>query len=120
MRSGSLFELRIGTFRMDVPRSLGYYGGVVTAVGVGLIEPPLGAVIAAVPLVKLLTHHGLPVVIRFVGEVLVGVAKPIGGDTDAVFEFDDQGRAEEEALRISVQAQLGDRVRARRAVPEGG
>jgi hypothetical protein len=43
-------EIPVGSVTLDVPRSVGYYGGVALTVVVGVIEPPLGAVIAAVPL----------------------------------------------------------------------
>lgn len=34
---------RVGALEIDWPRSLGFFGGIVAAVGAGLIEPPLGA-----------------------------------------------------------------------------
>jgi hypothetical protein len=103
-------EIRVCSVTLDVPRSVGYYGGVALAVGVGVIEPPLGAIIAAVPLLKLLTHRTLPVAVRFVGEMREGVTKPLGGDDDAVFQLDDQRKAEEVALEISRNAAHGDRL----------
>jgi hypothetical protein len=112
MSSVKLMEIRVGTVTLDVPRSMGYYGGVALAVGVGVIEPPLGAFIAAVPLLKLLTHHALPVAVRFIGEMMEGVSKPVGGDNDAVFQLDDQRKAEELAREISRKAAHGDQLLA--------
>jgi hypothetical protein len=71
---------RIGPFELDWPRSLGYFGGTSLAVAVGLIEPPLGLFIAAVPFLKMLDLPGVSALPRVVGQVLEGVAKPVGGD----------------------------------------
>jgi hypothetical protein len=73
---------RIGPFEVDWPRSLGFFGGVGVAVGIGLIDPPLGLFIAAVPFLKMLDLPGLPTRTRFMGQVFEGVAKPVGGDSD--------------------------------------
>jgi hypothetical protein len=70
---------RFGAFEIDWPRSLGYFGGVGLAVGAGLIDPPLGAFIAAVPFLKMLDIPGLPNPARFVAQVFEGVARPVGG-----------------------------------------
>jgi hypothetical protein len=110
MTPDSLIEVRVGSVALDVPRSVGYYGGVIIAVGVGLIEPPLGVFIAAVPLLKLLTHHALPVAVRLVGQVMEGVAKPVGGDAEAVFQFEDQQQTEAEAIEIALKAAHGRRL----------
>ena len=72
---------QVGPFEVDWPRSLGFFGGVALAVGVGLIEPPLGLFIAAVPFLKMLDLPGLPNPPRFVGQVFEGIAKPVGGDS---------------------------------------
>ncbi len=73
---------RVGPIEFDWPRSVGYFGGTWLAVAAGLIEPPLGLFIAAVPFVKMLDLPGLPNLPRFVGQVLEGVAKPVGGDSE--------------------------------------
>jgi hypothetical protein len=73
---------RIGPFEIDWPRSLGFFGGVGMAVGIGLIDPPLGLFIAAVPFLKMLDLPGLPARARFMGQVFEGVAKPVGGDSE--------------------------------------
>lgn len=46
--------VRAGSVEMDVPRSVGYFGGIAVAVGVGLLEPPLAIAIAVIPFVKML------------------------------------------------------------------
>jgi hypothetical protein len=70
--------VRAGRFEIDVPRSLGYFGGIATAVAIGLIEPPLGVFIAAVPFVKMLTNQRAPDPLRFLGLVTEGAAQPVG------------------------------------------
>src|SRR3978361_894293 len=100
MSSKRLLELRLGSVTVDVPRTLGYYGGVAAAVGLGLAEPPLAVFIAAVPLMKLLTHRALPGPVRAVGEFLEGASKPVGGDAEAVFGLVDQQRDDEEAREV--------------------
>ena len=72
---------RFGPIEFDWPRSIGYFGGTWLAVSVGLIEPPLGVFIAAIPFLKMLDLPGLPNLPRIVGQILEGVAKPVGGDT---------------------------------------
>lgn len=72
---------KLGPFEVDLPRSIGYFGGVGVAVAAGLIDPPLGLFIAAVPFLKMLDLPRLPNLPRFVGQVFEGVAKPVGGDS---------------------------------------
>lgn len=86
----NVLEVQLGTMEIDVPRSIGYFGGLAAATGLGLIEPPLAAFIAAVPLYKLLTNTALPKSLRVVGEVLEGAAKPVGSDADGVVRLADQ------------------------------
>ena len=81
--------------RWEVLRSLGYFGGAAIAVCAGLIEPPLGAVIAAVPLIKVLTNQALPVAVRAVGEILEGAAKPIGSDAEGVVRLEGPPKTQE-------------------------
>lgn len=100
MSGTSVWEVRLGPVVVDVPRSAGYFGGAALAMGLGLVEPPLAAFIAAVPLFKVLTHRSLPAPIRFVGEVVEGGAKPVGGDDDPAIQLVDRGKDEEEAQEI--------------------
>ena len=100
MTSTSVWEVQLGPLLVDVPRSAGYFGGAAIALGLGLVEPPLAAFIAAVPLFKVLTHRSLPIPIRFVGEVIEGGAKPVGGEDDPAIQLVDRGKDQEEAREI--------------------
>lgn len=73
---------RLGPLEVDIPRSLGYYGGIALAVSAGLVDPPLGLFIAAIPLIKMADLPKLPTLPRFVAQVFEGVAKPVGGDSE--------------------------------------
>jgi hypothetical protein len=77
----------VGPLHVDWPRSLGYFGGTAVAVAFGLIEPPLGIFIAAVPFLKMLNRPEAPLPLRFVGQMLDGASKPVGGDTAATVEL---------------------------------
>jgi hypothetical protein len=103
----SIWELRIGGVTVDVPRSVGYYGGVAAAVGLGIVEPPLGIFIAGIPVIKALTHRAAPPAIRLVGAILEGGAKPVGGDADAVVRIDDEKLIDEKAAGIVALAERG-------------
>lgn len=86
----NVLEVQMGSIEIDVPRSIGYFGGIAAAAGLGLIEPPLAVFIAAVPLFKVLTNTALPKAVRIVGEVLEGAAKPVGSDAEGVIVLEDQ------------------------------
>jgi hypothetical protein len=112
MASDSMFEVRVGTpgnvlevkagmVEVDVPRSVGYFGGLAAAVGLGMIEPPLALFIAAVPVFKILTNSALPRPVRAIGEVLEGAAKPVGGDAEGVIQIEDQQRARTDVVKAS-------------------
>lgn len=73
---------RVGPIEVDWPRTAGYYGGVALAVGLGVIEAPLGAFIAAVPVMKMLSRPGIARSLRFVGQLVDGASRPVGGDGD--------------------------------------
>jgi hypothetical protein len=112
MAADSVLEVWIGPVHLDVPRTVGYYGGVAIAVGAGLVEPPLGLLIAAVPFLKLLTHYALPAAVRFVGEVMEGASKPVGGDDEAVFHLHDERKTQEEAVAVALKVARGHRVQS--------
>ena len=97
---GNVLEVRVGTVEVDVPRSIGYFGGLAAAVSLGIIEPPLALFIAAVPLFKVLTNTALPTSVRFVGEVLEGAAKPVGSDAEGVIHLQDQQDADTKVIKI--------------------
>ncbi|MBV8930870.1 MAG: hypothetical protein JO152_17245 [Mycobacteriaceae bacterium] len=109
---GNVLEIQVGTVEVDVPRSVGYFGGLAAAVGLGLIEPPLALFIAAVPVFKALTNTALPSPVRIVGEVLEGAAKPVGSDAEGVVQLQDQQRA-------TKTARIGSAPSRRRAASRG-
>jgi hypothetical protein len=101
------YEIQVGPVLVDVPRSLGYFGGVTAAVTLGLVAPPLATFIAAAPFLTMLTHRSLPMPVRFIGETLEGAAKPIGGDDDGYVRLQDEQRDEERARAIAAKARRG-------------
>jgi len=78
---------QIGPVAIDWPRSIGYFGGIGVAVALGIIEPPLGLFIAAIPLVKMFNHPKLPLPVRVTSQLLDGAAKPVGGDAEATIQL---------------------------------
>ncbi|NMO88329.1 hypothetical protein [Actinomycetospora sp. TBRC 11914] len=104
------FGIRVGPVLIDVPRSIGYFGGVGAAVALGMVDPPLAAFIAAVPFFTMLTHRSLPVPVRVVGEALEGAAKPVGGDDDGYVQLEDEQREDERARAVAAKVRRGDAV----------
>ncbi|WP_026204750.1 hypothetical protein [Actinomycetospora chiangmaiensis] len=102
--------IRVGPVLIDVPRSIGYFGGVGLAVALGVVDPPLAAFIAAAPFLVMLTHRSLPVPVRIVGEALEGAAKPIGGDDDGYVKLEDEQRDRERARALAAAARRADVV----------
>jgi hypothetical protein len=78
---------QIGPVEIDWPRTIGYYGGVGLAIAFELVEAPLAIFIAAIPLLKMLNHPGASGPTRFVGELLEGAAKPVGGSSEATVQL---------------------------------
>lgn len=107
----NVLEVQVGTVEVDVPRSVGYFGGLIAAAGLGLIEPPLAVFIAAVPLFKVLTNSALPRAVRVVGEVLEGAAKPVGSDAEGVIVLEDQHASETKVVRLGAQNNRASRAR---------
>jgi len=104
------YEIQVGPVLVDVPRSIGYFGGVGAAVALGLVEPPLATFIAAAPFLVMLTHRSLPAPVRFLGESLEGAAKPVGGDDAGYVRLQDEQRDEERARAVAAQVRRGDAV----------
>jgi hypothetical protein len=98
---GNVLEVEVGTVEVDVPRSVGYFGGLGVALSLGLIEPPLALFIAAVPAFKVLTNSALPIAVRFVGELLEGAAKPVGSDAEGVVQLKDQGQSATKVIKVA-------------------
>jgi hypothetical protein len=89
---------RIGPFEIDWPRSMGYFGGAALAVAVGVIDPPVGVFIAAIPFLRMLDLPRLPIPSRFVGQIFEGMAKPLGGDSQGTVRLvTDRGASGEPA-----------------------
>src|SRR5437660_1687998 len=78
---------QIGPIEIDWPRTIGYYGGIGLATAFELIEPPLALFIAAIPLLKMLNHPRASRPTRFVGQLLDGAAKPVGGSSEATIQL---------------------------------
>jgi len=90
MQQANPMVVRVGSVEMDVPRSVGYFGGIAVAVGVGLLEPPLAIAIAAIPFVKMLDRRRVPLPGRFVAEVLDGAMQPVGSTGKGTVRISDQ------------------------------
>lgn len=77
---------RIGPLEVDWPRSIGYFGGITVATALGIIEPPVAIFIAAVPFFRVFIRPSTPLPVRFIGQVLEGAARPVGGGGKAAIE----------------------------------
>ena len=106
---GNVLEIQVGRVEVDVPRSVGYFGGLAAAVGIGMIEPPLALFIAAVPLFKVLTNSALPTAVRVIGEVLEGAAQPVGSDAEGVVQLEDQQQSDTKVVTLPEQKRVRSR-----------
>ncbi len=105
---------RIGPVEIDWPRAIGYYGGLGLAVGFGMIEPPFGIFIAAVPLFKMLNRPKASRPVRFVSQIMDGASQPVGGDGDQAIKL--VTSENRKATSIGAEArQIADRIEASRA-----
>jgi hypothetical protein len=100
-----LLHIEVGPLQIDVPQTVGYYGGIGAALAFGLLEPPLAAFIAAVPLIKILAERGSPIPVRFLAEVLEGAARPVGSDADGTVRLADPDRAQRDIQRVKAAAE---------------
>lgn len=73
---------RVGPVEVNWPRTVGYYGGLALAVGFGMIEPPFGVFIAAVPFLKMLNRPNASRPVRLFSQLVDGASQPVGGDGD--------------------------------------
>jgi len=96
--------VNVGPVRVDVPQALGYFGGIAAAVAFGVLEPPLAAFIAAIPVLKMLADPAAPQPIRFVGEFLQGAAKPLGSDGEGTIQLVEPERAWQDAKHLVAPA----------------
>lgn len=99
-----LLHVELGPVQIDIPQTVGYYGGIGAALAFGLLEPPLAAFIAAVPLIKILSERGAPLPVRFVAEILQGAAKPVGSDAEGTVRLADPDRAERDTAKVKAAA----------------
>jgi hypothetical protein len=95
-----LLHIELGPVQIDVPQTVGYYGGIGAALAFGLLEPPLAAFIAAVPLIKILAERGSPIPVRFVAEMLQGAAKPVGSDAEGTVRLAEPDRAQRDTQKV--------------------
>jgi hypothetical protein len=107
--------IELGRVQIDVPRSLGYFGGIGAAVAFGLIEPPLGLFIAAIPVLKMLGKANLPQPARFTAEVLDGAAHPLGGNAPGTVQLRDPEEEAAHDVATAESTERGERIKARRA-----
>ncbi len=86
--------------QIDLPQTLGYFGGIAAGLAFGILEPPLAAFIAAIPILKMLANPAAPQPVRFVGEMLQGAAKPVGSDGEGTIQLADPHRAWQDLKRL--------------------
>ncbi len=96
--------LRIRSLEVDLPRSVGFYGGITAAVLAGVIEPPLGIIMACVPITKMALNSRAPSALRWIGEVLDGAVKPVGGDAQGTVRLADPAQSMSEAAHTVAMA----------------
>lgn len=96
--------LRFRGLQVDVPRSTGFYGGIAAAVATGLIEPPLGVIIAAVPLAKMALNSRAPAPLRWLGQIVDGAVKPVAGDGQGTIRLADPQESMSSAAQTTAMA----------------
>lgn len=102
---------QIGPIEIDWPRTIGYYSGVGLAVAFELIEPPLALFIAAIPLLKMLNYPKAPAPTRFVGQLLEGAAKPVGGSSEATIQLKTDAKSTRRLTMLQEARQLANQMR---------
>lgn len=109
--------VRFRGLQVDVPRSVGFYGGVAAAVALGLIDAPLGLVIASVPIVKMALNSQAPAPLHWVAQVIDGAVKPVGGDGQGTIRLADPEQVISHAAQTvatAAQATAETKAEARR------
>jgi len=91
----------VGPLEIDIPRTLGYYGGISAAVVFGVLEPPIAVFIAALPVIKMLGTRVAPPPLRFFAQVLQGAGKPVGSDGQGTIRLNDPDRARHDIDHIT-------------------
>jgi hypothetical protein len=105
----------LGALDVDIPRSIGYFGGITLAVAFEVIEWPVGLFIASIPFVKMLNRPKLPQSVRFAEHVLDGMAKPVGGDSEGTIRTSAQGSSSQSPAAPQAGQQQKGKQPARRA-----
>lgn len=101
-----------GPVEIDWPRTIGYYGGISLALAFEIIEPPLAIFIAAVPLLKMLNHPGAARPTRFIGQMLEGAARPVGGSAEATIQLHEtKGATTRRPTLLQEARQLAEQAR---------
>ncbi|MDQ6831772.1 MAG: hypothetical protein M3008_00105 [Chloroflexota bacterium] len=95
---------RVGPVEVSWPRAVGYYGGLALAVGFGMIEPPFGVFIAAVPFFKMLNRPKSSRPVRLFSQVIDGASQPVGGDGDHAIRLVTPDRPSATATGIGAEA----------------
>jgi hypothetical protein len=108
--SRKLLHVELGPVQIDLPQTVGYFGGIAAAVALGLLEPPLAAFIAAVPLIKILADPGSPTPVRFIAEILQGAAEPVGSDAEGTVRLAEPQRARRETAELKTVVTRGRRA----------
>lgn len=100
MSDQKAIHIEFGPVDIDIPETLGYYGGLGAAVLLGVLEPPVAAFIAAVPLIKMLGTSAAPTPINFLGRMLQGAAKPVGSDGEGTVRLRNPQQARSDIRRM--------------------
>jgi hypothetical protein len=66
--------------QVDWPRAVAYFGGLAAAVAVGVVEWPLGVVLAAFPIFRMVHRRRLPGAVRLAIGLAEDVARPVIGE----------------------------------------
>ncbi len=103
---------RVGIQEIDWPKTVGYYGGIGLALAFELIEPPVAAFIAFIPLFKLLGHPKLPMPARIAGQVLEGASQPVGGADEATIHLVDDNQGSKRKKRQGQGSSIWSEARA--------
>ena len=108
---------RVGPVEIDWPRTVGYFGGAAAAVAFGIIEPPLGLIIAAAPLGRMLNRPGASSAKRFLYQIFEGAVKPIGGDDEGTIRLATDGTGGRGRRRAPGRTPASKRNTASRRAP---
>lgn len=78
---------RTDHIEIDWPRSIGFFGALGAAIALDLVPVAIGAFVAAVPFLKLMNRPNASKPQRFVGHLVDGAAKPVGGDSEGTIRW---------------------------------